>query len=647
VLRAVSERDLRRAQAVFDDYIGRTLHLDLTDLSRDRWSLTPAFGDFIAEIRTRKLGSLTYARATSDDEDISLFDRRRRRNLSIYASPDKLAARGRFYSEDAGMDYDVLRHDIDAAFTPERLWIDGNARLKIKVRSSVLSTLTLRLAEPLTVRSIVSPESGRLLFLRVIGQNSVIINFPKALEQDAELWLHVVYSGRIPPQYLEREAIAVAQDPQLAPEQIQIPLEPQYVYSNRSYWYPQSTVTDYATAHLRVTVPDGFDVIASGSPVGPAAPAPGVVEPGQRARKQFVFETDRPVRYLGCVISRFNAIHTARLDVSTGAHMEDGDSRDTVSLHVQANPRQAGRARALTERATDIFEYYASLVGEAPYPSFTLAVTESDLPGGHSPAYFAVLNQTLPIAPLVWRNDPVAFDNYPAFFLAHELAHQWWGQAIGWKNYHEQWLSEGFAQYFAVLYGAKNRGDELFVDLLEQMRRWSMEESSQGPVYLGYRLGHIKGDARVFRALVYNKGAMVLHMLRRLVGDAAFFAGLRRFYTEWRFRKAGTDDFRLAMEAVSGRDLAPFFEAWIYGSQVPALEFSHRVANGEAVVRFEHVRDVAPVPVTVTVTYASGAIESLVVPVSERVVERTIALTGPVRSIDANRDHGALAEIDD
>jgi len=71
------------------------------------------------------------------------------------------------------------------------------------------------------------------------------------------------------------------------------------------------------------------------------------------------------------------------------------------------------------------------------------------------------------------------------------------------------------------------------------MRRWAMNQSDQGPVYLGYRLGHIKSDGRIFRALVYNKGAAVLHMLRRLIGDEAFFKGIRRFYADAKFRKAG------------------------------------------------------------------------------------------------------------
>jgi hypothetical protein len=121
----------------------------------------------------------------------------------------------------------------------------------------------------------------------------------------------------------------------------------------------------------------------------------------------------------------------------------------------------------------------------------------------------------LPTTQLVWRNDPAAFNNFPEFFIAHEIAHQWWGQAIGWRNYHEQWISEGFAQYFAAMYAQHQRGDEAFYGVIRQLRRWAIEQSEQGPVSLGYRLGHIRGESRVFRALVYNKGAAVLHMLRR------------------------------------------------------------------------------------------------------------------------------------
>src|SRR5262249_6357022 len=157
---------------------------------------------------------------------------------------------------------------------------------------------------------------------------------------------------------------------------------------------------------------------------------------------------------------------------------------ETLDLIVDAQPPLVGRGKGLAERAVDIMQFYARLLGDVPYPTFGLAVVESLLPGGHSPAYFALLQQPVNAPGITWRNDPAAFSNYPEFFLAHEAAHQWWGQAVGWRNYHEQWLSEGFAQYFAALYAEHHRGKEAFASVLKQMNRWAIDESDQGPVYL-------------------------------------------------------------------------------------------------------------------------------------------------------------------
>jgi predicted metalloprotease with PDZ domain len=344
------------------------------------------------------------------------------------------------------------------------------------------------------------------------------------------------------------------------------------------------------------------------------------------------------VRYLACIISHFQAAPAIPLKLREGG--------GEVPLIVTANPREFNRVRSMSEKAADILRFYSSLMRDAPYDSFTLALTESDLPGGHSPAYFAMLNQPLPTSPFTWTNDPVSFQGYPSFFAAHEIAHQWWGQAVGWKNYHEQWLSEGFAQYFAALYAERERGPESFVNVLRQMRRWAIDMSPQGPIYLGYRLGHLRSEGRVFRALVYNKGAMVLHMLRRLVGDDAFFAGLRDFYTTWKYKKAGTDDLRSAMEQAAGRPLERFFDRWIYGSAIPVVRFTSEVDGQSLHVRFEQRSgEVFDFPVTVTIAYVDGTTEDVVVAVTDTVVERVIPLKQAVRTVEANRDGGALAEV--
>jgi Peptidase family M1 domain len=382
---------------------------------------------------------------------------------------------------------------------------------------------------------------------------------------------------------------------------------------------------------------------------------------GAPPRRQFEFVASRPVRYLAFIASRFAradrvtvAFDNAAAEggrgntpFATTAPAMGGAVYDSMTLTVDANPLQVPRGRQLINDAADVVRFYDSLIGDAPYGSFTIALVEHVQPGGHSPAYFAALNQPLPNTPLRWQSDPVNFEGFPEFFLAHEVAHQWWGQAVGWRNYHEQWLSEGFSQYFAALYAEHRYGDQVFGDMLRQLRKWAIDRSDQGPVYLGYRLGHIRNQPTVFRALVYNKGALVLHMLRRLVGDDAFFAGVKRYYKERRYAKAGTDDLRSAMEAESGRSLARFFERWVFDSGVPRVRYSASIGAEEVTVRLEQSGDVYDLPVTVTLQHADGKVQEEVVVLTEAVTEARIPVKGgPVRTVDINQDHASLAHFE-
>lgn len=628
----VDPRELRRAQEVFRDDSGKSFVIDLGDLSRDTWSLLPLSGDLVAEIHTRKYDALTYARSSSEAEDITLFDRKHKHNIALYPSKDRLARRGPFYNEDDLVDYDVLDYDVDVAAFPDRQWIDGRAILRLRVRSAGIGTLSLRLADPLTVQSITSREYGRLFGIRVKNQNMVVISLPTFLVKDTQLTLFVDYSGRLEAQTPDRETVQVGAAPIGDDSPLMTP-EKSYLYSNRSYWYPQPTVSDYASAKIRLTIPASFDCVASGE-LDPGYPMLVAGSDSAAARKHYVFTATAPVRYLSFVISRFARAETATMSLPHG----------TLNVAVEANPRQVPRARDLIEKIADIATVYDDIVGDVPYPSLTVALVESDLPGGHSPGYFVELNQPLPTSTLSWRNDPAAFNGFPEFFIAHEMAHQWWGQAVGWQNYHEQWLSEGFAQYFAALYAKHSRGDDAFMAVLKHMRRWAMAQSDQGPVYLGYRLGHVRDESRVFRALVYNKGAMVLHMLRRLLGDEAFFRGLRRYYVADKFTKAGTEDLRRAMEAESGQKLQRFFERWVYGSTLPKVRVAWNVEGSALLVHAEQLTDVFDVPVVLTLQYADRKPVDVVVPVTERTVDRRIPLEGQLRGVDISRDE-TLADI--
>ena len=651
--------DLARARDLFADQVPRTYNLDLRDLSRERWSLEPPYGSLVVEFRSRRHGWLTYARSPSDPEDISLFDRIGRRNVSVYASAERQGQRGPLSSEAEQTPYLIEHHALDLRLEPQRSWVAGRVAMRIRARQP-LTSMTLKLADAFSVLAVRSPEFGYLLSLRVVGQNSIIVSLPETLAAGRVISIAVEYNGRLPPQGLNREAMVVtpqlAQDP-LPPADILLVPEPRFMYSNSVYWYPQSPGGEYATATMRLTVPSEYQLVGSGTFVGaaltgvPTTPGRGEV----RYERTVEYRADRPVRYLACVISRFVPVGRLRAVVpalarpgpvgTPDSNAEKTDGPPGVNVEVVATPRQTARSRALPARVAEILQFYAKTIGEAPYPDFTLATLDDNLPGGHSPAFFAVLHQPLPTTPVSWRNDPVAFESYPHFFLAHEVAHQWWGQAVGWKTYHEQWISEGLAHYFAWLYAESDRGQGTARSLMLQMRESALEFADQGPIWLGYRLGHLQDNPRAFRGVVYNKSAVVLQMLRRMMGDEAFFAGLRRFYASSRFRKVGTDDFRAALQPGTTVNVARFLGQWIVGSTLPRVRVSARVEGTGGVVRVEQLGPVFDFPYDVTALYADGRSEVVTLRISEAVSEHRLTLTGPVRRIET-RDALFLGRIE-
>jgi len=136
-------------------------------------------------------------------------------------------------------------------------------------------------------------------------------------------------------------------------------------------------------------------------------------------------------------------------------------------------------------------------------------------------------------------------------------------------------------------------------------------------------------------------------LLRRLLGDDQFFAGLRAFYEDRKFQKAGTDDLQRAFEALSGRKLDRFFERWIYGTDIPRIGFKSTIADGHVTVRFTQPNDkVFDLPVTVTLTMADGKTRDVIVPVTEADVEQVISVETPVRRVQVNLDSAAVAEFD-
>src|SRR5262249_49955931 len=152
----------------------------------------------------------------------------------------------------------------------------------------------------------------------------------------------------------------------------------------------------------QITVPSSIECVASGQ-LEPGFPGLLVGKDPSQNRKVYVFSASQPVRYLSFVLSRFTRAETAtvtygpaRAETAVDGVALSGLAYRSLSVAIEANPRQLQRGRELADRAANIATFYESIVGDSPYPSFTIALIENDLPGGHSPGYFAALNQPLP-----------------------------------------------------------------------------------------------------------------------------------------------------------------------------------------------------------------------------------------------------------
>jgi aminopeptidase N len=159
--------------------------------------------------------------------------------------------------------------------------------------------------------------------------------------------------------------------------------------------------------------------------------------------------------------------------------------------------------------------------------------------------------------------------------VAHEIAHQWFGDSVTESTWADLWLSEGFATYFAGLFIQKYDGEDAFHEYMRDasQRYLNFAKRSRFPIH-DTETTNLMG---LLNANNYEKGAWVLHMLRSQLGDEAFFKGVRAYYNAHKEANATTEDLREALEKASGKDLKSFFARWIYGSGHPRYQVGWNV----------------------------------------------------------------------
>jgi hypothetical protein len=547
-------------------------------LPRSPWWTFPPLGRSVAVFDTGR-GTLTFA-VTSQPEGISLFDRERRRQICLYPGEGQSFD----YHEDEYNDIDVVHHDLRVRLDPERHYLQGEDTLRFRVRSDS-PTIRLRLDEGLTVDSVTTASAVPCLFFRQRSGPALVVTLGALPPPGGETELTVRYSGHVKPAQRETEQLQTVSDETFKERWNEDALQ---VYSSEPDWYPQADFTDYATWRLVVDLP-ADQMVVSGGERGPTR-----VE-DRRVISEYV--QSQPTRYIVMAVGRL---------VEVGVRA-DGP----VKLTGYGTAETRGDVPNLLARGALILDYFAELFGPPPYPAMTLAYTAGLLPGGHSPPAMTILSRrSLLLRPMATQ-DPADFSDITDFFLAHELAHQWWGHGVAPANYRERWLSEGLAHYAAALWVRHSQGEKAFDEVLGRMGRWARRETRRGPIFLGRRVGHQSHNSRTYRAVVYDKSAIVLHALAGVVGEQAFLQGLRDVQARARFQTLTTEDLRRSLEVASGQDLGPYLEQWVRTTTLPTLTWSDRTVKESqgwtTSVTVSPVDLPGPLPLDITAQTAEGA----------------------------------------
>ena len=607
---------LKDALEFYEAHTYSTFVLDARS-PRSPWWLVPSPGEAVVTFDAGRRGVLTFS-VSGEPEGISLLDRKNRRQICLYPRAGHVTD----YSEDDNREADLIHRDVRLRVDPDQRRLTGTATLRLRLLSS-RQTLQLRLDRSLAVQSVTS-TLGAHLFFRVRDRDTLMVMLGRLASSSGEISLTVRYAGVLSPGPIENEVLQLSDQPRTT---AQFPIEPVLVYTNRRAWHPRLGRDDYATAGLRFDVPADHLAVSGGLLVSSQL---------EGERRIMQFEQEQPVRYHTVVIGRLERIGERRAG--------------STNLLAYASQRASRATRSDFDVAQEILDFYSHEFGPCPAPHLSIVGIEGETPGGHSPPGMIVLSYRPRHMGRRLRDDPAQVSGAPHFFLAHELAHQWWGHGVAPQNYRERWISESFAHYAAALWLRHSQGEDAFQRALKQFDRWARRMADQGPIHLGYRLGHIRGSAQVFRAVVYAKGAYVLHMLRGVVGEELFREALARLQQQYRFQKIGTRHVREALEEVSGRELGAYFDAWVFGTRVPRLRVAHRTGKTGSGREVEVEVEVRPmhlpgaVPLEILIGLSGGDQRRKVTLLPEGGAWTFVVPTKP-RKIEVNSDLGLLAEL--
>jgi len=434
-----------------------------------------------------------------------------------------------------GASVDVERYTLDIqVIPPPARRVEGTVRIQARAVADDLATLAIDLYDAMGVTSIVAGATP-LPFTR--GGNQIQVTLDRLYGTGEPIDLAIAYGGTPP---AVNDFVTYAFTFGTHPASGGAPIiwslsEPGYA---PTWWPCIDHPADKAMVDMDLRVPDTLIGVSNGVLIDTVAHGDGT--------RTYRWRSAHPMStYLVSVAISDYVSWTDYYPPVTGGPV--------MPVQHWVYPEKEAAARTDLDVTVPMLTFFSGLWGEYPFVDEKYGHALFPFGGGMEHQTCTSYGAAL-----------IRGDHRYDWIVAHELAHQWWGDSVGPAEWPEIWLNEGFATYGEALWRESVAGPA-------GLRAWMSSLDSRpfcGTVYDPEAAG-----CNLFGQTVYDKGAWVLHMLRRVVGDVAFFQGLREYFIAFKDSSASTTDLRLVMETDSGQDLGSFFSRWVFQPGEPHYRF--------------------------------------------------------------------------
>ncbi len=422
---------------------------------------------------------------------------------------------------------DVENYLVDAEINPNTQALTANVKVRFIPLDSDTSSVSFELNNAMNISRVVD-ETGRQIPASRSSQDfTVHLNFPAPLTKGKATTLTFTYDGR-----LNGQEDSPVYGIKFAS------IQNNYAYlMYPARWFPINDYTiDRYSADLRITVPSGFKVLASGLESTAAAGA---------GKTAYTFQYSKPSFPGSIAVVQGDPVRVTSQGVTTSMYFRQRQSM----------------ANAYGEEAGKIMVFLGGLYGLAPQANLTLVETEDGTPNGYS-------------APGVIFLSPRGIGSQVSSrMLVNQMARQWWETMMSPINRDHMWLENGNARYAELLWEEHNSGPGAMEQLLHDTYIEALTVDNPPLI----QAGRLEDYSPEYWASTAGKGATILNMLRSVIGNDAFAKLLNKFSQEHAWQSISTVDFRKTAEQISGQNLQYFFLQWIESSGAPEFKLEYTV----------------------------------------------------------------------